>query len=76
MSTTYQTSMGGASAFQQNAQVILGKRTNMLLVKDDVGRAKPATRKLPPKEVAFGKANIFNGSAADGKYMGKARNII
>ena len=56
--------------------MILGKRTNMLLVKDDVGRAKPATRKLPPKEVAFGKANIFNGSAADGKYMAKARNII
>ena len=37
----------------------------MLLVRDDVGRAKPATRALPPKEVAFGKPNYFNGSAAD-----------
>ena len=67
METTYQASLCG-SAFQQNASAILGKRTNVLLVKDDVGKSKPATRKLPPKEMAFGKANIFNGSAADGKY--------
>lgn len=38
----------------------------MLLVKDDVGKAKPTTRNLPPNRV-FGKANRFDESAADGK---------
>ena len=28
-------------------QILLGKRTNVLLVKDDVGKAKPTTRNIP-----------------------------
>lgn len=28
----------------------------MLLVKDDVGRAKPTTRRLPSEEFAFGRS--------------------
>jgi hypothetical protein len=35
--------------------ILLGKRTNALLVKDDVGRAKPSTRALPREDFAFGK---------------------
>ena len=66
METNYQASH--TSMFQLNAQnMLLGKRTNVLLVKDDVGRPKPPTRNLPPKSTAFGKPNIFNESAADGK---------
>ena len=67
METTYQANhMGGKnSVIQQGALNILGKRTNVLLMRDDIGRAKPATRALPPKETAFGKPNRFNGSAAE-----------
>ncbi len=46
---------------------MLGSRKNVLLVKDDVGKAKPTTRKIPSDQFAFGKANIFNESAAEGK---------
>ena len=36
----------------------LGHRTkNMLLVTDDVGKAKPSTRKLPGDNFAYGKAD-------------------
>jgi len=45
--------------------MLLGKRTNVLLVKDDVGKAKPTTRKIPSDQFAFGKANVFNESAAE-----------
>ena len=56
------------STFQDSARtMLLGKRTNVLLVKDDVGKAKPTTRDLPPGQIAFGKANRFEESAADGK---------
>ena len=33
-------------------------RYNVLLVKDDVGRPKPNTRKLPPNCFTYGKAEI------------------
>lgn len=36
-------------------QILLGKRTNVLLVKDDVGKAKPTTRNIPKGDFAFGK---------------------
>lgn len=36
-------------------KVIIGKGTNLLLVKDDVGKCKPPTRDLPPDGFAFGK---------------------
>ena len=41
----------------QADQVLLGSKKNCLIVKDDVGRAKPATRRLPSKDFAFGKTN-------------------
>jgi hypothetical protein len=54
-----------ATTFQRNAQsMLLGKRTNILLVKDDVGKSKPSTRNLPGNEFSFGKGNIFDESAA------------
>jgi hypothetical protein len=34
---------------------ILSNKQNVLLVKDDIGRPKPATRELPPDGFAFGK---------------------
>lgn len=33
----------------------VGTKKNILLVKDDVGRAKPATRILPPDGFSYGK---------------------
>jgi hypothetical protein len=45
---------------QRNAeQVILGKKTNVLLVRDDVGHAKPTTRTLPETDFSFGKPEIL-----------------
>ena len=35
---------------------IINKK-NLLLVKDDVGRAKPVTRDLPPEGFTYGKAD-------------------
>ena len=56
------------STFQRSAKnMLLGKKTNVLLVKDDVGRPKPSTRKLPNEEFTFGKANRFDESAGEGK---------
>ena len=66
MESTYQASHAGAT-FHRNAQNILGKRSNVLLVRDDVGRAKPTTRNLPKEDFAFGKGNRFDESAGDGK---------
>lgn len=66
MEESKQASRCDSSAFQRTAQnMLLGKRTNVILVKDDVGRAKPATRDLPSSDFAFGKANRFDESAAD-----------
>lgn len=31
-------------------------KKNILLVKDDIGKAKPTTRKMPPDTFTFGKA--------------------
>ena len=39
--------------------VILGKKTNVLLVRDDVGHAKPTTRTLPENDFSFGKPEIL-----------------
>ena len=50
-------------------QILLGKRTNVLLVKDDVGKAKPTTRAVPPSDFAFGKpagGNMVLESAQEG----------
>ena len=37
-------------------EVILGNRRNYLVLKDDVGKAKPTTRDLPAGSFAYGKA--------------------
>ena len=37
------------------AQVLLGNRKNYLVLKDDVGKAKPSTRDLPGPAFAYGK---------------------
>ena len=34
------------------------KKNNVLLQKDDVGKAKPVTVKLPERDHAYGKADI------------------
>ena len=36
-------------------KVLTGKGKNYLLVKDDVGKSKPATRHLPPEGFTYGK---------------------
>jgi hypothetical protein len=41
---------------------------NVLLVKDDVGKSKPATRELPPETFAYGKsAGKDEEGAAEGR---------
>ena len=55
------------STFVQNGEILLGKKTNVLLVKDDVGRAKPSTRTLPKDEFAFGRPDPTSEGAANGK---------
>jgi len=45
-------------------------KNNTLLVKDDVGKAKPATRKLPPEGFAFGKPDQKD---QEGAGLGKLR---
>ncbi len=69
-------------------RLVKGKKTNVLLVKDDVGVAKTGTRPLPPDGFAFGKKDISDpeGAAASnsipinlgqlrdhGKFMKEAR---
>ena len=44
-------------------------RYNVLLVKDDVGRPKPNTRRLPSKDFTFGRAEIRD---AEGVRQGKS----
>lgn len=38
---------------------MLGKRSNMLLVRDDVGKSKPTTRNLPQSSFVFGKPELL-----------------
>jgi len=39
----------------QTNNVLLGRNTNYLIVKDDVGRSKPSTRRLPSMDFAYGR---------------------
>ena len=39
----------------QTGNVLLGSKANYLIVKDDVGRAKPSTRHLPDFAFTYGK---------------------
>jgi hypothetical protein len=51
--------------FKQNAQqIMLGSNKNVLLVKDDVGKAKPSTFSLPQAENGFGKPLEKNAESA------------
>ena len=61
------TAMSGSTLQRSAHQMLLGKRTNVLLVKDDVGKSKPPTRNLPAETFVFGKQNKFDESAGDGK---------
>lgn len=57
-----------SATFQRNAKnMLLGKRTNCLLVKDDVGKSKPFTHSLPNDKFSFGKGSMFTESAGAGK---------
>mgnify|MGYP002633809656 FL=1 len=51
------------ATFTNNAEILLGKKTNVLLVKDSVGKAKPTTRSLPKEEFCFGKPDPICESA-------------
>lgn len=57
--------------FKNSAQqILLGKSSNPLLVKDDIGKAKPATRKLPKGDFSYGKPDVKNAeSAGEGKCL-------
>ena len=59
--------MSKGSAFQLSGQAVLGNATNPLLVKDDVGKAKPFTHALPRGDFAYGRINRFSESAGEGK---------
>jgi hypothetical protein len=60
------------SSFRSAGQeVLLGSKRNVLLVRDDVGKAKPTTRRLPSDQFTFGKPESKNcESAAQGKLIG------
>jgi len=57
--------MSKNSAFQLSGQAVLGNATNPLLVKDDVGKAKPFTHSLPRGDFAYGRINRFSESAGE-----------
>ena len=39
--------------------MLLGHKTNTLLARDAVGKAKPSTRILPKEDFSFGKPELF-----------------
>ena len=47
--------------------MLLGSKKNVLLVRDDVGKAKPTTKKLPGDDYAFGRDKRYVESAAQGR---------
>ena len=50
---------------------------NVLLVKDDVGRPKPTTRRLPDTQFIFGKAEIRDPeNAGQGKQHLTAQTVL
>jgi len=53
-----------SSTLVNNGEVLLGKKTNCLLVKDNVGKAKPTTRKLPNEAFTFGKPDPVSEKAS------------
>ena len=46
--------------------MLLGSRKNVLLVKDDVGQAKPTTKDLPENDFAYGRDKRYVESAQQG----------
>ena len=48
----------------QSKNIVLGHKTNYLIVKDDVGRAKPSTRSLPSMGFTYGKSDLSNQEGA------------
>ena len=47
----------------QTRNVLLGSPKNYLIVKDDVGKSKPTTRKLPENGFIYGKPLAYNEGA-------------
>lgn len=50
-------SNGSSMFMSQGQQILLGNKKNCLLQKDDIGKAKPTTRRLPDNNFTFGKPN-------------------
>ena len=51
-------------------RLLQGKGKNQLLARDDIGKAKPATRDLPPEGFAFGKPDKKDPEGAGiGKFI-------
>ena len=48
----------------QTNNVVLGSKTNYLIIKDDVGKAKPTTRQLPDFQFTYGKPDQTNQEGA------------
>lgn len=49
--------------------MLLGKKTNVLLVKDNVGKSKPTTRDLPENNFVFGNPNRNSLAAVEGNLL-------
>jgi hypothetical protein len=43
---------------RQGQDVLLGHTNNCILLKDDVGKAKPSVYDLPPAQHAYGKTDL------------------
>jgi hypothetical protein len=55
--------------------MLAGSATNVLLVKDGVGKSKPSTRDLPHENFAYGKQNERDPEGV-GEGISKIREII
>jgi hypothetical protein len=40
------------------------RKNNILLVKDDIGKAKPTTRRMPPSTFVYGKPEVRDAENA------------
>ena len=51
-------------------KVLLGSKKNFLLMRDDVGKAKPSVRQLPPEGFSYGKPDLKDPeNASKGKKL-------
>ena len=64
------------TTFHHNGQAVLGNAKNCLLVKDDVGRAKPFTHNLHAADHAYGRVSNYQESCGAGKLKLMAKRFI